>query len=219
MAGGAAVAGEPRRRGRPKGSGNKRARDLKGFIDARYGASAAQQSAAMCMVTPAELKAAGGSMAKARVNKALELVQHVRRAQEGRDDWLRQLVREELRGLADELPDQLAKAMERSIKRIGEAAAGFGLKDALKMIGDELADLLPYTDQRQPLAMEVKGAGFAPSVVVQMDGAAQLMPRDATDAEFIEVFEPGTALVAPMKSHDMQQVLDLAEKLDARAAD
>ncbi len=209
----------PAKRGRPKGSTNRRAKDLQGFIAAKYGASAAQQSAALCMVTPAELKAAGGSMAKARVNKALELVQHVRKAQEGRDDWLRQIVREELRGLAGELPDDVARAIERSIKRIGEAAAGFGLKDALKMIGDELADLLPYTDQRQPLAMEVKGEGVAPSVVVQIEGYAQAMPSEATDAEFIEVFSVGAGQVAQSKSHEGQQALEFVDEPDARAAD
>lgn len=213
-------AGEPRRRGRPKGSTNKRARDLKGLVDGLYGGSTAQQLAAFCMVTRQELREAGGSMGKAQVAKALELVNHVRRAQEGRDEWLRQVVREELRALADELPDHVREAVGKALPRIREAGSGFSLGDALAMLAKARTDLLPYTDQRQPLAVEAKGAGFAPSVVVQIEGAGgPTMPRDAIDTDFVEVFTAAPGLVSQVKSHVGQQVLDLAEELDARAAD
>ena len=74
-------AGEPvRKRGRPKGSTNKRTGDFKGYIEALYGGTAAQQSAAFCMVTPRELRAAKGNMAQARVDKALDLVRRIKAA-------------------------------------------------------------------------------------------------------------------------------------------
>lgn len=77
MTGGELTPAAPRKRGRPKGSGNRRAKDLKGFIDARYGGSAAQQMAQACMVTPAEVRAAGGSVLMARVEKARELAKAI----------------------------------------------------------------------------------------------------------------------------------------------
>lgn len=70
----------PRKRGRPKGSTNKRSGDFKAYIEALYGGTAAQQSAAFCMVTPRELRAARGNMAQARVNKALDLVARIKEA-------------------------------------------------------------------------------------------------------------------------------------------
>lgn len=168
----APAAAPPRKRGRPKGATNKRAADLKGYIAARFGGSAAQQSAALCMVTPAELKRAGGSMAKAQVAKAVQLVDHVRAAQDGFDERLRQVVREALRELGSELAGgaKTRETVAGFMARIREGSDRFGLKEAMDLIAKERAALLPYTDQRQPLAIEAAGDGFRPSVVVM--GAA-----------------------------------------------
>jgi len=164
---------EPRRRGRPKGSTNRRPAEFAGYVAARYGGTAAQQMAAVALVTPAEVRKAGGVL-QARLAKARELAQ----------------------------------------------ALNIDLVDAWKILAAELAQLAPYTDKRQPLAVEAKGAGFAPSVVVQIEAAGgQVMPRDALDADFVEVFQAAPALVSQAKSHVGQQVLDLAEELDARASD
>jgi hypothetical protein len=142
-------AAEPRKRGRPKGSGNKRAKDLKGYVEARFGGSAAQQMAAACMVTPAEVRKAG-SVLKARIAKADELRQ----------------------------------------------AIGCTLKEAFEILSRELAALAPYTDQRQPLAVEAVGDAFRPAViVVEKTGVLPVIEG--------EVSRP--------KSHDDPQGLEFAE--------
>lgn len=206
----------PRRRGRPKGSTNKRAKDLQGFIAAKYGASAAQQSAAVCMVTPAELRQAGGSMAKAQVNKALDLVGHVRSAQAGLDEALRQVVREELAELVAGMEGAKARDLQRLVTgflgRVREAQP-FGLAQAMKLITDERAALLPYTDKRQPLAIEAEGDGFRPHVVV-LGGAGQAVGEAMAalpegDTEIIGEFVDVTPQVSRPKSHDEQQSLAL----------
>lgn len=188
-----------RKRGRPKGSKNRRAADLRGFIDVRYGGSAALQSAALCLVTPGELKAAGGSMAKAQVGKAIDLVNHVREGQAGQDEALRELVRLELRVLAAELAngEKVKDLVNGFIGRVKEGAARFGIREALELIAKERAALLPYTDQKQPLAVEI-GKGQAPSVVIM--GAA---PAEAQRSlENTEVFEGVFTEVSRPKSHD-----------------
>ena len=212
LLGGGAV--PPRRPGRPKGSRNKRAADLKGFIAAKYGAGAAQQMAAVCMVTPAEVKAAG-SMIAARVAKAQQLVDLVREADAGRDSRLRQVVREELEHLAAEMGEAKAKELRRLVAgflhRVREASAAFGVREALKMMDDQQAALLPYTDQRQPQAVDLKTN--APHVVVlggQADTASAAMPGlpDA-DAEIIGEFRDVTPQVSHAKSHDGPEPLVL----------
>lgn len=220
MAGGSDLLGaavEPRKRGRPKGSTNKRAADLKGYIAARFGGSAAQQAAQLAMVTPAELKAAGGSMAKAQVNKALDLVKHVREAQDGRDEWLRRVIREELADLADLLPEDVRQAVGKAVGRIREATAGFGLKEALDLIGKERAALLPYTDQRQPLAVDVTGMERAPSVVVM--GMADAQGVATMPIENADVFEGAYEVVSQPKSHEGQQALEFVDEPGRQPAD
>lgn len=208
-----------RGRGRPKGSKNKRAGEFAAFVGARYGGSAAQQMAALVLISPAELRAAGGSMAKAQVAKAADLVEHVRRVQEDRDAWLRQVIREELEHLARETPGadrpELRQLVKGFLDRVREASAGFGLREALDMLAKERAALLPYTDKRQPQAIEAKGVGMAPSVVVQVEGLA-LMPADA---EFVEVFEPAPVQVAQSKSHGEGQGVELPGLLAPPPAD
>ncbi|ODT88122.1 hypothetical protein [Phenylobacterium sp. SCN 70-31] len=162
------------------------------------------------MVTPAELKAAGGSMARAQVAKAADLVAHVRAVQGGLDDRLRELVRAEVEFLLldakEATASELRKGLVQALKRAVDGAGAFTLRDALKILGDERAALLPYTDQRQPQAVEVKGEGFAPSVVVQVEsGAAAPRRVNGADAEIIEQFGAGPALVAHVKSHDDPQ--------------
>jgi hypothetical protein len=223
MSGGLLPAPEPRRRGRPKGSTNRRSRELADYVSARFGGSAAQQAAQLALVTPAELKAAGGSMAKALVNKALDLVQHVRDAQEGRDEWLRRVVRQELEEVAASIGGEAAelrKVVNGFLARVREAGGGFSLADALELIAKERAALMPYTDKRQPLAIEAKGEGFSPSVVVQIEAsAAAVMPAEAIEADFVEVFQPAAGLVARSKSHGEGQGVDPPELFPPDAAD
>lgn len=223
MTGGADLLGAPieapRKRGRPKGATNRRAKDLKGILDAKYGGSAAQQAAQLCMVTPAELKAAGGSMAKAQVNKAVDLVKHVREAQDQRDEALRALVREELETVAEAMEDggaALRLAVNGFIKRVKEGSS-FGLGQALDMITKERANLLPYTDQRQPLAVDLKG-GMAPSVLI-MNGAADVGSLGGEAVDNTQVFEGLYDVVSRPVSHDQPQTLALPGLEGAAPAD
>lgn len=220
MVGGGDVLGGPagaKRRGRPKGALGKKAKDLRGYIDAKYGGSAALQSAQLALVTPAELKAAGGSMARAQVSKALDLVQHVRQAQDGLDDRLRQLVREEVEYLLLDVreakAEELRKGLAQAIKRAVDGAGGFGLREALKILSDERANLLPYTDQRQPLAIETKGA-MAPSVVIMDAGLSH-----GASVEKAEVLEGAFTEVAQSKSHDDGQAVEPPQLFGPAAAD
>jgi hypothetical protein len=165
MSGGSDLLGappaEPRKRGRPKGSTNKRSADLKGYVSAKFGGSAAQQMAALCMVTPAEVRKHGGVL-EARVAKARELAQ----------------------------------------------ALDIKLAEAFQIISRELQALAPYTDQRQPLAVEQVGDGFRPAVVVMGAAPGQAAALDLT-GEFRVVGEQ----VSQPKSHEQGQVPDLLELL------
>lgn len=217
-----APAPEPRKRGRPKGSTNRRAADLKGYISARFGGSAAQQAAQLCMVTPAELKAAGGSMARATVAKAQDLVNHVRQAQGGLDDRLRELVRAEVEFLLLDVREgatakEIRAGLAQAVKRAVDGSGGFGLREALKLLADERAALLPYTDQKQPLAVDLTGKGMAPSVVLMNAGAVSDVP--ALPVENTEVFEGVYEVVSPGKSHVEGQAADSADLFGAPAAD
>jgi hypothetical protein len=215
------VESAPRKRGRPKGSTNRRAKDLKGLFDARYGGSAAQQSAQLCMVTPAELKAAGGSMARAQVAKAMTIVTAVRQAQDGLDDALRLVVKSALAELAADLPgtqgSELRDLVKTFIHRVKEGSSGFGLAQAMKMIADERAALLPYTDQRQPLAVEVAGQA-APAVIVMGGGLQQHQVQDRS-TDIAGEFRVLDGEVAPLKSHDESQAVEDAGLFAPRATD
>lgn len=60
--------------GRPKGSGNRRTEDLRKYVGAMYGGmTPGQQLAAVAMVTPKELREAGGDMTLAMAAKAKRL--------------------------------------------------------------------------------------------------------------------------------------------------
>lgn len=225
MAGGSELPGiaapAARRRGRPPGATNKRSKDLAGYFAATFGASAAQQSAALCMVTRGELRAAGGSMAQAMVSKAADLVELVRRAQAGRDETFRETIREEFERLLLDVREvtgrELRQAMDVALKRVREAGGGFSLREAMELLSKERAALLPYTDKRQPLAIDVAGEGLAPSVVFQLGQVGgQAMP---TDAEFVELFGPAEALVSQPMSHDDSEAAEFVDVPTAPATD
>lgn len=63
-----------RRRGRPPGAKNRRSLDLAKYIEAQFGGmTPGQQSAAVALITPRDLKAAGGSVLEAMAAKAERL--------------------------------------------------------------------------------------------------------------------------------------------------
>lgn len=196
--------------GRPKGAKGKRTLAIEAFTAAVYGGSAAQQSAAGCMVTRAELVAAGGDMAKAQVEKARRLVVEVRAAQGLLDQALRAVVLEALEDLADRRGHadaaQLRALVTGFIGRVKAAGGDFTIGQALKLQGDERQALLPYTDRKQPIAVDLAGSGPA-VVIMAQDGPAYAAA--ATDADFIEVFEGESELVSQVKSHDAPQTLAL----------
>lgn len=69
---------EPKRRGRPPGSRNKGTEDFHRWLQAAYpGVTPAQQSALVALVTPKEVRAAGGSVLKAMAEKAKELAKAI----------------------------------------------------------------------------------------------------------------------------------------------
>jgi hypothetical protein len=192
---------------------------VRGFIDATYGGSVALQLAKLALVTPAELKAAGGNMGKATVAKALELVQHVRAAQEARDEGLRRIVREELAALQAglEIGDKAADLVRGFLGRVKEASSGFGIRDALGMIAEARKDLLPYTDQKQPLAIDHTLNQDKPSVILL--GAAPTVDLGAAGIEKTEVFEGVCEVVSQPKSHDDTQAADPPSLFGPPAAD
>ena len=54
----------PRRRGRPRGSSNKRSMDLAKYVAAQFGSTPGQQMAELAMVTPAQVKRARAEAAE-----------------------------------------------------------------------------------------------------------------------------------------------------------
>lgn len=82
------LAPAPRRGpGRPKGSENKRSGDLQKYIAATYGGlTPGQQSAAVGLVTAAELRADGGDLLVAMARKASRLAALI--GCEGKEAWL-----------------------------------------------------------------------------------------------------------------------------------
>ena len=168
MAGGEVA---PRRPGRPKGSKNKRSAELGAYVAALYGGSAVQQMASVCMVTPAEVRRAGGVL-QARLVKAAELAQHL----------------------------------------------GISKAAAWELMAKELAQLAPYTDKRQPQAIEATVDQVQPSVVFQI-GGDQVAPLMPMDAEIVEVFGPADVQVSQPKSHDLALPFEIVGETDDAAAD
>lgn len=177
MTDGFALAGAgpaPRPRGRPKGSRNKRAGDLVGFLDARCGGSAALQLAQGCMVTVAEVKAAGGSLQRAELAKAGRLVDAFEAEAARLDQDLRSIVRQELASLMERVEGAKASAVAgmvaASVQRMQDGRR-LGLAEALDRMAEDRRALLPYTDQRQAQRVEVDDKR-PPAVMVLVGGSA-----------------------------------------------
>lgn len=193
----------PRPRGRPKGSRNKRAGDLVGFLDAKCGGTAALQLAQGCMVTSAEVKAAG-SLQAAELVKARRMVEAFDREAEKLDQDLRSIVRQELEGLlamADVTPKASAVlAMVAGAVARMQDGRRMGLLQALDRMGEDRRALLPYTDQRQAQRVEVDDKR-APPVMVFQGGSTIVAIPQGNQSPVIE----GVALVSPPKSHDDEE--------------
>ena len=98
-----------RRRGRPPGARSKRSLDLARYVEAQFGGmTPGQQTAALCLVTVKELKAAKGSMFEAMVIKASELALAL--GCEKRDAWL--LLQKEREGLMPYVHQRQAQAVD-----------------------------------------------------------------------------------------------------------
>lgn len=205
MTDGFALAGAgpaPRPRGRPKGSRNKRAGDLVGFLDAKCGGTAALQLAQGCMVTVAEVKAAG-SLQAAELVKARRLVEAFEAERERLAGRFRDLVREELeatfaQAAGLENRDDVRKLVSKAIGRIEGAMGGsLTLRAALDRMGEDRRALLPYTDQKQAQRVEVEDKRVPPVMVFQGGSSIVAIPQQIQgpiiDAAF-EVLQP--------KSHD-----------------
>lgn len=174
MTDGFALAGAgpaPKRRGRPPGSKNQRAKDLVGFLDAKCGGTAALQLAQGCMVTVAEVKAAGGSLQAAELAKARRMVEafDVEAARLDRD--LRSVVRDALADLLEAgergpSAKALLGLIASTVDRLQLAGGRLTLIGALDRMAEDRRALLPYTDQRQAQQVNVKGEGFAPVMVL-----------------------------------------------------
>lgn len=210
MTDGFALAGAgpaPKARGRPKGSRNKRAADLVGFLDAKCGGTAALQLAQGCMVTTAEVKAAG-SLQAAELAKARRMVEAFEAERAKLDQDLRSIVREELDRLtaAFQVVSGLEKAkvaltmVEAAIDRMQLAGGRLTLEGALDRMGEDRRALLPYTDQKQAQRVEVDDKR-APPVMVLVGGSPTMgnpvqLQGPVIDVPF-EVLQP--------KSHDDEE--------------
>jgi hypothetical protein len=203
MTDGFALAGggpAPRRRGRPPGAKNKRAADLAGYLDVRCGGTAALQLAQGCMVTSAEVKAAG-SLQAAELVKARRMVEAFDREAAQLDQDVRAIVRQELAALVAQA-DVTTKAsavlamVAGCVDRMQDSRR-MGLLQALDRMGEDRRALLPYTDQRQAQRVEVKDSRAPPVMVFQGGSTIVAIPQGNQSA----VIE-GVALVSPSQSHD-----------------
>ena len=189
----------PRPRGRPPGSKNKRASDLKGWVEGVSGSSAAMQSAQLCLVTARELAKAGGDHARAVMAKAAGHVRAYQAEAEALDGGLRAMVRAELADLVQQTGrDDFGKRVDAAIDRMQVHAGRFGLALAVEAMAKERQALMPYTDQRQPQLVAMKGEGFAPVMVLvggspDQPGKSEQNQQAVVDVPF-EVLHP--------KSHD-----------------
>lgn len=188
----------PRRRGRPLGSTNKRPKDLAGWVGGVAGSSAAMQSAQLCLVTERELRAAKGDHARAVVAKAARHVEAFEAEADRIGKGLREMIRQELRLLVEEIgtveADQVRGMCTRFLDKVQAPGGRLTLRQAVEMIAEERRALMPYTDQRQPQLVAVKGEGFAPAVVFM--GAA-VQPQEKQG-----VIEGASFEVLQDKSHE-----------------
>jgi hypothetical protein len=189
--------GAPKRRGRPPGSKNRRAKDLKDWVDGTAGSSAAMQSAHLCLVTTRELARAKGDHAAAVMAKAAGHVRAYEASAEALDGGLDTRIRAIMADLLAAAPSASAKGL---IGLVADAVAGirvhagrFTLTDAVEAMAKERQALMPYTDQRQPQLVAVKGEGFAPSVIVMGGGGPPPEENQRViDAPAFEVLRVGS---------------------------
>lgn len=191
----------PRRRGRPPGSTNKRAKDLAGWVGGVAGSSAAMQSAQLCLVTERELRAAKGDHARAVVAKAARHVEAFNAEADRIGQGLRDVVRDELELLLIRATSAKAKDVLRLVEGFLDAIQAPGgrltLRQAVEMIAEERRALMPYTDQRQPQLVLAKGEGFAPAVVFMGAAAQPQQNQPVIEAASFEVLQD--------KSHDTSE--------------
>lgn len=188
----------PRRRGRPPGSKNRRAKDLASYLDVTCGGTAALQLAKECMVTVREARAAGSPEA-ALVAKARRTVDAFEAERARMNGQLRTLVREELeacfvQAAGLENRDDVRKLVARAVERIEGAAGGpMTLRAALDRLDENRRAILPYTDQKQPMIVAAP-PGQAP-VMVFMGGSPEAIPAEQNqqviEAAFVDV-TPGS---------------------------
>jgi len=207
MTGGADLLGavpEKRGRGRPKGSKNRRSGDLTAYLGAVYGGSTAQQTARFCLVTPKAVREAGGSVAQAYVNQALDLSRRARDADA-------QLV-EEVEALILQAAARLAlggkgvgAAVDAICDRLLRRAEPLPLATALDMLNGERAKILPYTDQKRPQAVDLTppAQGGAPVAVIVMGGVPGAGNETLDQQGFGDMMLGGPVIEGePLKAND-----------------
>lgn len=166
-----------RRRGRPPGARNRRSLDLARYVEAQFGGmTPGQQAAALCLVTPKDLR-----NAKARARE------------------LQGLARLGAHMPAD--PMMLAmtvKAVELSM------AIGCTTMEAWRLLQVERAELMPYVHQRQAQA-DTKSAAQPATVFMVPEGDASRAPAldlgDDDAIEFVDDFGGAPGQVSQPKSH------------------
>lgn len=198
-------AAQPARRGRPPGSRNKRAKDLAAFVDVTCGGTAALQLAKGCMVTSAEVKAAGGSLQRAELAKAAAMVEAFDAQAERLDQDLRSIVRDALADLLERAEhttkgEAILRMVMGTVDRMQLAGGRLTLLGAMERMAEDRRALLPYTDQKQAQKLEVKD-GRAPPVMVFMGGSPGEQKPVQIQGPVLDVpFE-----VLQPKSHDDQE--------------
>ncbi|MBO9502032.1 hypothetical protein [Brevundimonas sp. A19_0] len=162
MTGGLALTGgadAPKRRGRPKGSRNRRAADLAAYVEVKTGGTAALHLAKSCLPTVADVRRAGSPI-EAEMALARRRVEAAQAEAERLDGGLRQLVRDQLADLVEGLErgtvDNLGKRLEALLDGWAVHAGKMTLAQAFAAVKAEQVALLPYTDQKQPQKVEVK---------------------------------------------------------------
>lgn len=174
---GAAVENRPRR-GRPKGSTNKRSGDLKAILVTTYaGRTPAQQLAAVCMVTPKDVRAA-----KPRA-RALGLD----------PEMMAMVVKAE----------NMAKAMGW-VDLATDKVTPAGLRDAWSMMFAAYKELLPYVHQRLAPAEGEKPAAQLPYILMdaEPEGGAQLPSAFGEVEEDQQLIEVRPLQLSQPNSHD-----------------
>lgn len=196
-------AAAPRPRGRPKGSRNKRPRDLAGYVEATCGGTAALQLAKGCMVTLAEVKAAGSAEA-AELAKARRRVEAFEREAAKLDQDLRSIVRQELAALVAqaEVTTKASAVLAMVAGAVDRMQDGrrLGLLGALDRMAEDRRALLPYTDQKQAQKVEVKDDRKA--VVMILDTGS---PSGQKAVEFQGPLIDVTPIGSHPKAHDVEE--------------